>query len=64
MTLQTTERFIRLPCDLYDQVVDLAKREDRSIASAARVLVREALQHRKATATVRDGLKLRGAAHG
>jgi predicted transcriptional regulator len=57
------ERFVRLPASLYRELAELARDEDRSVASAARTVVREGLARRKATATVRNGLR-REAAHG
>jgi hypothetical protein len=57
------ERFVRLPPDLYAQLVDMAEHEDRSIASAIRTIVREGLAHRKAAAAVRNSFKPREAAH-
>jgi hypothetical protein len=45
----TTEKdhwFIRIPTPLYERIVEVAKAEDRSIASAARTLLRESLKHR------------------
>jgi hypothetical protein len=48
-TATTTKRdecFIRLPRDLYDQLADVAKREDRSVAGTIRTIIREGLQHR------------------
>jgi hypothetical protein len=39
--------YVRLPADLYGELVKIAKSEDRSISSTARVLVREALKRRQ-----------------
>jgi hypothetical protein len=48
-TATTTKRdecFIRLPRALYDQLAEVAEREDRSIAGTIRTIIREALQDR------------------
>jgi hypothetical protein len=34
-TTQKDERFVRLPSDLYAKLVDIAEREDRSVAGSA-----------------------------
>jgi hypothetical protein len=62
-TTEPQERFVRLPASLYRELAELARDEDRSVASAARIIVREGLAHRKATAVVRNGFKPREAAH-
>jgi hypothetical protein len=41
------DSYVRLPACLYADLVKIAEREDRSIASAARAVVREGLQHRR-----------------
>jgi hypothetical protein len=44
--------FLRLPPDLYDELRNLATREDRSIASAVRLFVREGLERRREASAV------------
>jgi hypothetical protein len=40
------ESFVRLPKDLYAKLAEIAEREDRSVASAVRTLIREGIARR------------------
>ena len=37
------QQFVRLPSDLYYKLVEIAEREDRSVAGTVRNIVREAI---------------------
>jgi hypothetical protein len=45
-TTKKDERFVRLPADIYAKLIDIAKREDRSVAGTVRRFVREGIERR------------------
>jgi F0F1-type ATP synthase membrane subunit b/b' len=50
MSRTTESSFVRIPNDLYQEIVAVAKEDDHSIASTIRACVRAELQRRKAAA--------------
>jgi hypothetical protein len=45
-TKKRDEQFVRLPRDLYAQLIDIAEREDRSVAGTVRSIVGEGIARR------------------
>ena len=49
MSRTTESRFVRIPADLYQEVIAVAKEDDHSVASTVRALVRDGLKRRTIT---------------
>jgi Arc-like DNA binding domain len=51
------DQFVRLPKDLFDQLAEIAKLEDRSVAGTVRHIVREGIARRTTEQDVRGAAR-------